>query len=357
MFRKTLLILIVLILSAVPVAYAQDDMMSYTVMMGGNDELGNFLVDSEGMTLYTFANDTPGETNCFDQCLENWPALTVPEGEWPTMEPGVPGRLGVITRPDNNERQVTLDGWPLYYWVQDEAAGDATGHLVGDVWFVATPASVSLSFDEVLGHILVGETGMTLYTFGNDEANVSNCYDQCATNWPPLMAESLDDVTLQPGLAGELGLIERNDGGLQVTYDGQPLYYWVQDEAPGDTTGHLVGDVWFVIQPDVLRVGGNDDLGEFLVGPDGMTLYLFTNDEANVSNCYDQCAFNWPPLMAGENLGAMSEVGGEVGVIERDDGSLQVTYDGQPLYYWIRDVVPGDATGHEVNDVWFVVQP
>ena len=48
---------------------------------------------------------------------------------------------------------------------------------------------------------------------------------------------------------------------------------------------------------------------------------------------------------------------GELGVITRDDGGLQVTYDGIPLYYWINDVVPGDATGQNVREVWFVISP
>lgn len=91
------------------------------------------------------------------------------------------------------------------------------------------------------GSVLTGENGMTLYIFDADEAGMSNCYDECATNWPPYIAED--------GAAAEApySLVERNDGAMQWAYDGQPLYFWVNDSAPGDTTGDGVGGVWHIV--------------------------------------------------------------------------------------------------------------
>lgn len=337
---------------------AQGDEMAATVSLGGNDELGAFLVGTDDMTLYLFTNDEPGVTNCYDQCAENWPPLLVAEDERPTLDTGIPGRVGVIERTDGT-RQVTYNGIPLYYWKDDEAAGDATGQGVGDVWYIVTPPLVSLGGNDELGDFLVGENGLTLYLFTNDEENVSNCYDQCAENWPPLLVDAEEDITVEPGLIGEFGTTERTDDTLQVTFNGMPLYFWKDDEVPGDATGQGVGDVWYILKPPTVNLGGNDDLGDFLVGPDGMTLYLFTNDDENVTNCYDQCAVNWPPLLvaADETPTAGEEIMGELGVIERTDGGLQVTYNGMPLYYWINDVVPGDATGQNVGEVWFVIDP
>ncbi len=105
-----------------------------------------------------------------------------------------------------------------------------------------------------------------------------------------------------------------------------------------------------------VSLGGNEELGEFLVGPDGMTLYIFTNDEPGVSNCTGGCADNWPPLTVEGDVSAGEGVTGELDVIEREDGSMQVTYNGQPLYYWANDSESGDATGHEVGGVWFVAR-
>lgn len=97
-------------------------------------------------------------------------------------------------------------------------------------------------------------------------------------------------------------------------------------------------------------------LGDVLVGPDGRTLYMFDPDKQGASTCYDQCATAWPPLTvegdpaAGEGLDASL-----VGTTERTDGTVQVTYDGWPLYYWAKDTKAGDVTGQAVNDVWWVL--
>jgi len=330
-----------------------------TVLLGESEELGPYLTDSAGMTLYTFAIDVPGTSNCYDRCAVAWPPLLVEEGAELKAGDGIPGELGTTEREDGT-LMVTYNDWPLYYWVNDESPGDTTGHNVNNVWAVAYPTThVFLGGNEELGRFLVGPNGLTLYRFNPDEPGISNCYDQCATNWPPLLVEEGEIPRGNAGVVGQLRTTERNDGTIQVTYQEMPLYYWVNDKAPGDTTGHEVNDVWFVVPPYTVRLGNSDELGDFLIGADGMTLYLFTMDDEGISNCYDQCATNWPPLLVqmGEVPVPGAGVSGELGVSERDDGTLQVTYNGMPLYFWVNDEAPGDTTGHEVNDVWFVVEP
>lgn len=85
-----------------------------------------------------------------------------------------------------------------------------------------------------------------------------------------------------------------------------------------------------------------------LTDANGMTLYTFDKDEGGVSACYDKCAENWPPLLAA----ADAKAEGEYGLTDRTDGSKQWTYDGKPLYLWVKDQKPGDMTGDGVNDVW-----
>lgn len=223
---------------------------------------------------------------------------------------------------------------------------------------------VQVRYDAQLGHVLTDAQGMTLYVFSNDEAGVSNCTAGCAENWPPLTVES-ESVPVAPLAApGEFATTERDDGSLQVTYNGWPLYGWARDEAPGDTTGQAANDVWWVANLNpVVRVAEHPEHGSILVGPTGMTLYRFANDETDVSNCSGGCATNWPPLVGGFDAAAgvlpMAGDGadGTLALIARDDGGMQVTYDGMPLYYWLRDAVPGDATGQNVGDAWFVVEP
>jgi predicted lipoprotein with Yx(FWY)xxD motif len=87
-----------------------------------------------------------------------------------------------------------------------------------------------------------------------------------------------------------------------------------------------------------------------------MTLYLFTKDSPNTTVCYDKCATAWPPLLttgdpvAGEGVDAAL-----FGTTTRTDGTIQVTYNGWPLYYYEKDKAPGDVTGQDVGGVWYVV--
>ena len=91
------------------------------------------------MSLYLFTNDTQdsGASTCADDCLAAWPAL-LSDGD-PVAGEGVDAALlGTITR-DDGTTQVTYNGWPLYYYAEDTAAGDTNGQGVGDVWFLVTP--------------------------------------------------------------------------------------------------------------------------------------------------------------------------------------------------------------------------
>jgi predicted lipoprotein with Yx(FWY)xxD motif len=219
-----------------------------------------------------------------------------------------------------------------------------------------------------LGQILTMQ-GMTLYLYTRDGENVSNCYEQCAVNWPPLLVPENGEPVASEGLPGQLSVTERTDGSRQVTYNRMPLYFWINDSRPGQATGQDVGQVWYVLHPDistmavtspVIDITEHPTLGPILTNQ-GMTLYLYTQDEENVSNCYEQCAVNWPPLLVGEGgepvAGGEEGLPGELGVTERTDGTMQVTYNGMPLYFFIRDFRFNQARGEGAGDVWFVVPP
>ena len=355
MFRlRVLLVALCLLLAALP-ALAQD---APTIGLSSSEELGPYMVGPDGMTLYMFNNDPLDESVCYDACAERWPPLLVESADAITADPTFTGEFGTVERTDGTI-QATYNGMPLYYWAQDSAPGDTTGHGVGDVWWVVPPATVYAFRHAETPATLVGPDGMTLYIFTNDEPGVSNCVDDCAAAWPPLTVESADDLVTGVNLHGELGTIERADGTLQVTYNDMPLYYWRDDMARGDMTGEGRNDVWFTVAPETVAVSSSDELGSFLVANNGMTLYMFTNDEPGVSNCTGDCAEAWPPYTVGANdkLAAPADAMGELTTIEREDGSLQVAYNGMPLYFWAEDTAPGDTTGQGVGDVWFVVEP
>jgi predicted lipoprotein with Yx(FWY)xxD motif len=95
--------------------------------------------------------------------------------------------------------------------------------------------------------------------------------------------------------------------------------------------------------------------GDALVGPTGMTLYVFDRDAAGTgkSVCNGACATNWPPLKAS----AGDKARGDYSVITRDDGQLQWAFKGKPLYHWAKDSKPGDRTGDGFNQVWHTARP
>lgn len=98
----------------------------------------------------------------------------------------------------------------------------------------------------------------------------------------------------------------------------------------------------------------DNPLGSILVDGAGMTLYMFTKDSANTSACEGQCLVAWPPLIGVPTEGAGVD-DSKLGSFTRDDGRVQATYNGWPLYYWMNDAKPGDATGQKVQGVWFVL--
>lgn len=89
---------------------------------------------------------------------------------------------------------------------------------------------------------LVGNNGMTLYTFDKDAAGSgkSVCNGPCAGNWPPLFAMDGDTAS------GDWSIVTRDDGKRQWAYRGKPLYFWVKDQKPGDTSGDGFNGVWHI---------------------------------------------------------------------------------------------------------------
>jgi len=115
------------------------------IAVATNAKLGQLLVDDKGMTVYLFVADTGTASTCYTSCASIWP---------PVLTNGAPqagtgadaSLLGTTTRTDG-KIEVTYAGHPLYYFVQDKAAGDATGQGVngfGGLWWVLTPSGAAM---------------------------------------------------------------------------------------------------------------------------------------------------------------------------------------------------------------------
>lgn len=261
-------------------------------------------------------------------------------------------------------------------------------------------ALVNQVTDPTLGDILVDGNGMTLYMFTKDAPNKSNCAGDCLKAWPPLLSNGSPQAG--PGVdAALLGTAEMSDGSLIVTYHQMPLYYWAGDVKAGDTNGQDVNGVWYVVTPggdammtdakgnakvaatavatamptvvsdddmyktddsasdDVkLMVANNATFGAILVDANGKTLYMFTKDGPNQSNCTAGCLAAWPPFIASSAVKAEDGVDEAlIGTATLADGRMIVTYNQMPLYYWAGDVKAGETNGQGVNSVWYVVSP
>jgi predicted lipoprotein with Yx(FWY)xxD motif len=109
-----------------------------TVQVDPHPDYGDVLVGADGMTLYAFQQDTPGDgkSTCSGGCTQNWPPLTV-EGE-PTAGEAVTAELTTFER-ETGEQQVAAGGWPLYRFAGDEVPGDANGQGINGVWWVVAP--------------------------------------------------------------------------------------------------------------------------------------------------------------------------------------------------------------------------
>jgi len=116
----------------------------------------------------------------------------------------------------------------------------------------ATQSSTTVSTaTSKLGRILVDSRGRTLYLFEKDKRGHSRCAGACVTYWPPLLTNG-KPTAARAAKQALLGTTRRADGTTQVTYAGHPLYRFVRDAKPGQTTGqnlHDFGAGWYVLAP------------------------------------------------------------------------------------------------------------
>ncbi|GAA3731217.1 hypothetical protein [Salinactinospora qingdaonensis] len=266
------------------------------------------------------------------------------------------------------------DALPLEQLSQEQDTGAAAD---------GPTAALQVAQNEQLGEIVTDRQGYTLYRFDEDSADPSQatCTGGCAETWPPV--QSADEVSFEGGDESLLGTVARPDGTEQVTLNGWPLYRYSGDEAPGDTNGEGLQDVWFTAAPtggkaaaqqagaedgqgggeaaqaqEALSITGHEQLGEIVTDKDGYTLYRFDKDSADPSQatCTGGCAETWPPVTSTGEVDYNGDTS-LLGTVERPDGSTQVTLGGWPLYRYSGDEKAGDVNGEGVNDTWYATSP
>ncbi|MGF1662610.1 MAG: hypothetical protein ACFCVG_09090 [Kineosporiaceae bacterium] len=115
-----------------------------------------------------------------------------------------------------------------------------------------------------VGQVTVDGAGFTLYRFDSDTADPpgSACDGDCAQAWPPVTVDDASALVASGIDADLLGTLTRDDGSVQVTLAGWPLYRYAEDSAPGDALGHGVGGTWFAATPTGERAGAAAGAGD-----------------------------------------------------------------------------------------------
>jgi predicted lipoprotein with Yx(FWY)xxD motif len=124
--------------AAFPMAATAQDSSAAILMVAEKEPYGQYLVDAEGKSLYILEADTQGSgdtaaaSTCSGECIEEWPVLTT-TGE-PRVGPQLDASLLSTIERDDGAMQVTYNGWPLYYYHDDQASGATEGQGVHDDW-------------------------------------------------------------------------------------------------------------------------------------------------------------------------------------------------------------------------------
>ena len=265
-----------------------------SVKLISNATHGDILTDRDGNALYFFSKDTKDTSQCADTCLDSWPVFY---NENITVGKGLDvDDFSSITRTDGSP-QATYKGWPLYYFSNDNTAGDTKGDGVGNVWFVAKPdyslmygnaQLVGSDSNNYLEDYAVGDgttsyivniNGRTMYIFINDDLNSNNFTASDFSNnsvWP-IVELTLNKI---PSILNSLdfGTIDVF-GRTQLTYKGWPLYYFGQDTERGDNKGVSVPTpgVWPIVNVNTETALPDNSLTNYEVTNSGATAYVFND--------------------------------------------------------------------------------
>lgn len=216
--------------------------------------------------------------------------------------------------------------------------------------------TVVLKNDPKLGSYLADNNGRALYVFAKDADGQSVCSGACLATWPSFY---LAKVAIGPGLdMGDFRTITRADGSIQTTYYNWPLYYYSGDAAAGDVKGEGINKLWFVAKPDYTVLFANKGGLNYLIDADtGLTLYQFSKDAPDVSNCTGSCVKNWPVFSVDKIVAPSFVDAASFGQIERADKGRQTTYNRLPLYHFVQDTAMGDQKGQGFGGFWSTVDP
>lgn len=232
--------------------------------------------------------------------------------------------------------------------------------------------NIQIITNGAFGNILANQNNQSIYFFAGDvTGGESNCKGGCAEVWPPVVGDVYDLALSSNLYRDDFDTITREDGQKQITFKGWPLYYFSPEgdgklEEPKEVLGDGRGGVFHVAKPDYSLLLGRQPVTEsgdavvYLVDDRGVSLYLNTGDEENISNCNGGCAGVWPPFKASELILPSSLDIYDFDSLNRaDDLGPQLSFKGSPLYFFSQDeekqgIVLGQGGGP--NQTFFVIE-
>lgn len=120
------------------------------LMVKNSAEYGDYLTDNTGRAIYMFTSDKNGVSTCTGDCATNWqPVIVKQDTDLASLVEGTDlnaSLLGTLTR-DDGTYQLTYNGWPLYYYAADQAAGAVGGQGMNDVWYLVSPKGTGVGVD------------------------------------------------------------------------------------------------------------------------------------------------------------------------------------------------------------------
>ncbi|MFJ4188975.1 hypothetical protein [Kitasatospora sp. NPDC089509] len=257
-----------------------------------NDQVEDFLTDALGNSLYVFNKDTadPPKSNCSGDCAQTWRPL--PPADATQQWPGVTGKVGVVTR-DDKSQQLTIGGHPVYTYVRDTVPGEINGNGVNGAWSLAAPD---------------GTKAAKRGSGGKDQGG-------------------------KDSKGGEQN--RQNDGGKQRDNGREQVNRRGADANLTVVVVPVVGEVLSLNQRVIFLNGDGIRLG----GQRG---------------CRSDCLRQWRPLKRSD-LGSVdrTKVNVQVGEVTNEDGSVQLTINGQRAFTFVGAQGPNDTSGMGDHGCWW----
>jgi predicted lipoprotein with Yx(FWY)xxD motif len=234
-----------------------------------------------------------------------------------------------------------------------------------NITYPTTVTGVLVNVHPTLGNLITDNNGRSLYFNTRDVAGASTCVDGCAVTWPPFYLATLN---IGNGLlTSDFGVITRTDGQKQNTFKGWPLYYYINDNDPYQTTGDAFANLWAIAKPDYSVMVANAQLvgldganyndqgiaatgsSQFLVDGSGRTLYMFSRDTHNTNTFTKADLSNntvWPIFEVPIQGAIPTILDKSLFITVTSVGKIQAVYKGHPLYYFGQDAgVRGSTKG------------